>query len=135
MARYDRNFDYGLRGRDQVAPERRGGFGAPGGRDMGYDREFGPRGRDGRGYDYGFRGAPPMRTRRVTASYNMDYVFPHPDARPVNYNEYGGSPEIPVGDLSQFQRPYTTQGGTRTFRGSRPVFWERAYSRYGRDFG
>lgn len=135
MARYDRNFDYGLRGRDQVAPERRGSLLGAAGRDAGYDRDFAPRRPDARGYDYGFRGAPPARTRRVTAQYNLDYVFPDPDERPVNYNAYGGSPEIPVGDLTRYQGQYVTQGGTRTGRGSRPVFWERAYSRYGRDFG
>ena len=140
MARYDRHYDYGLRGMDDT-PRRDarfgGGRGRPGG---GYDAPFrgGGGGSEGyaagAGYDYGYRGAPPMHTPRVTARYNRDYVFPR-EERPVNYNSYGGSPELRVGDYTEFQRPYQTISGTRTSRGMGPVGWERAYSRYGRDYG
>lgn len=130
MARYDRHYDYGLRGIDHTAP--RGG--------RGYDARF----RQGGGipdggyagaaaYDYGYRGGPRLDTPRVSARYNLDYVFPR-EERPVNYNPYGGDPEVRVGDYTEFQRPYQTISGTRTFRGMRPVGWERAYSRYGRDY-
>ncbi len=129
MARYD----YGLRGWDQtVGPRRRGmGGGFRGPRGGGYGRDYGTH---LRGYArdfssrYGGGGGGRWReyTPRVTARYNLDYVREqHPGERPVNYHPYAGSPDVPVGDAYEYQRPYQTVSGSRTWRGGgRPVGWE-----------
>lgn len=134
MARYD----YGLRGWDQTVRPRQqaGGRGylRQGGQGRGYDRSFVA------GYDrdmssgYGAANENQWRrqTPRVTARYNLDYVREqHPGERPVNYHAYGGGPEVPVGDMREYQRPYMTLGGTNTYRGGgRPVGWEGSHMRY-----
>jgi hypothetical protein len=183
MARYDRGYDYGLRGYDQAYGRYgaggagnvvRGGYGPGAGgypamRGRAYDRDMDrgyraehqrrmgggyPAGRQnpglgggggypagggsyqgggyqgaGREYDYGFRGEGAL-PNRVTRSYNADYVNPRPDERTFNYAPYGGDVEGRVGDGAEYQRPYITRSGTRTWRGgSRPVGWENAYNR------
>lgn len=114
MANYDRNFDYGLRGpRDTLRP--RGG---------GYSQNSQePRNSGG-------------RTRRMTARYNMDYTRdPNTQPRPLNYAPYGGSLEVPVGGVAEYNMPYMTRGGTRTYRGgSQPMGWERGRGGYDRSF-
>ncbi len=123
MARYDRGYDYGLRGwSDTVRPrdlaERGGTFGYAA----------------GAGYDAAMRRAASL-PNRVTASYNRDYVYPRPDDRSVNYTSYGGDVEGRIGDMRQYQRPYGTIGGTSTWRGGgRPVGWERGYAGYDRTY-
>jgi hypothetical protein len=157
MARYDRGYDYGLRGYDQAYGRRwaggagnlvRGGYGPGAGgypamRARQYDRDM------DRGYraerqrhdawyggggrydaDYGYRGDTWL-PNRVTRPYNLDYVHPRPGERPINYAHFGGDVEGRVGDLNEYARPYITHAGTRTWRGAeRPVGWERAYNRY-----
>ena len=157
-----RGYDYGLRGFRQTAEWRDpvrtrfvggGGRGEPGGgygndfrgarggygadysapRGGGYGPEYGG-GRGGYGADYGY-GADSF-SNRVTASYNLDYVREqHPGERPVNYAPYGGDRIGRVGDMREYQAPYQTSGGTRTWRGGGwPMGWERHQPRYGADF-
>lgn len=109
MARYDRSYDYGLRGYRETAPMRGRGWdtgrGAPP-RTQGYDRDF--------GYSRG----PGRYFNRVTARYNLDYTYDQPyrgNAR--NLNPYGGDRIDRIGDLESYYHPYTTIGGTRTWRG------------------
>jgi hypothetical protein len=119
MARYDRGYDYGLRGWRETAPPRgpvrtrwvgRGG----------YDRGYGP-------------GPLP---NRVTARYNLDYVREqHPGEHPVNYTPYGGDRVGRIGDMREYAAPYFTLGGTRTWRGGGyPIDWARGPRRYDRDY-
>lgn len=126
MPRYDRHYDYGLRGNGDSAAARPPMRAAP----RGYDRGFTNR------YDYGFRGHPGVHPNRVTARYNRDYVYDERPQYEVNYNAYGGDREGRVGDMWEYIRPYHTIGGTRTYRGSsRPMGWERGYAGYGADYG
>ena len=108
MARYDRHYDYGLRGyRETVRRE-------PPVRTR-YARDVG--GPGGYDQDYGFRSSP--YPNRVTARYNVDYVREqHPGEYHFNYTPYGGDRIGRVGDMREYQRPYMTEGGTRTSRGS-----------------
>jgi hypothetical protein len=118
---YDRDMDRGYRaGR----PPRQGGY-----QDGGYQA--------GSRYDadYGYRGDGWL-PNRVTRPYNLDYVNPRPQDRTFNYAPYGGDVEGRVGDMREYQRPYMTRAGTRTWRGgSRPVGWENAYNRSDRQGG
>jgi hypothetical protein len=134
----------GGRGGYRTAPAYDGDFGGGYGA-RGYDAGF----RRGYGGDYGGRGAPrgggwrdggagwsgaPF-PNRVTARYNLDYVHPHGERRPVNYVAYGGDREGRIGDMGEMARPYTTIGGTSTYRGgSREVGWERGGLRPGGDY-
>ncbi|MBV9773557.1 MAG: hypothetical protein JO040_06380 [Gemmatimonadetes bacterium] len=110
MARYDRSYDYGLRGYRETTY--RGGG-------QGWDTGRGapPRPR-GYGQDFGYSRAPGRYFNRVTASYNRDYTYDQPyrgNAR--NLNPYGGDRIDRIGDLQSYYHPYMTQGGTRTWRG------------------
>ncbi len=142
MARYDRGYDYGLRGFDDTAPRRRrvtahfvdhmrGSGEDP--RDLRPQQDLrqGVRGY-GSDYDRPFRAGWQPQVNRVTARYNMDYVREqHPGEYPVNPHPYGGDLEWRVGDFTQYQRPYQTMAGSRTYRGGgRPVGWERDRARY-----
>jgi len=119
-------YDYGLRGWRDTAPDR------PPVR----VREVGG------GYDRGYRG-PPF-PNRVTQRYNLEYVRPGPNPLRTNYAPYGGDARGRVVDSTGYWRPYTTQGGSRTWRGGgMPLGWEReaeharydaGYRGYGRDF-
>jgi hypothetical protein len=159
MARYDRQHGYGMRGYDRGF-ERGYGYPRPNGQTgygsygpaRGYDASF--RGAPRGGYDAGFRGGrggydsgyrsgggnrydAQLRMRgdnwlpnRVTQRYNMDYVHPHGERRPLNYTPFGGDVEGRVGDMTEFARPYMTVGGTRTWRGGgRPIGWENDFNR------
>ncbi|HET6232930.1 MAG TPA: hypothetical protein VFE05_22830 [Longimicrobiaceae bacterium] len=118
MPRYDRQYDYGLRGPAEAFRGRQpgppqGGFGY------------------GNGYDYGYRGGGqeyrPAQVH-VTQRYNRDYVFGGGarDEHRLNYVPYGGDVEGRVGDMRQYARPYSTISGTRTSRGGgQQVGWER----------
>lgn len=105
MSRYDRQYDFGLRGYPQTTRpmiDRRHAR---------YDRLFGSR-YDERDF------ARPRFNQRVTARYNMDYIRGYSDARPVEYNMYSGDHPARTGDHRYMSRPYLTQGGTRTMRGA-----------------
>lgn len=112
MSRYDRQYDFGLRGYPQTI------------RAMMDSRA--PR------YDRGYRGGYDPRAfqeqrfnTRVTARYNRDYVTGYRDDRPIEYNLYAGD---------HMRRPYTTLGGTRTMRGSSfPAGYD--YPDYGPNYG
>src|SRR5215207_2418625 len=152
MRGYDRGYDYGLRGfrqtaewRDPVRTRFVGGYGgdfrgSQGGYGGDYRGAQGGYGMDYRGgprdygADYGYGGEPFFN--RVTARYNLDYVREqHPSERPVNHAPYGGDRVGRVGDMREYQAPYQTSGGTRTWRGGGwPMGWERQQARYGADF-
>lgn len=136
MPRYDRHFDYGLRGYrealDAMRAARQTGPGAPFGREY-----FPPNSRSG----------PP---NRVTARYNRDYTYDQPyRGDPRDRNAFAGGREERIRDGGPPQADYRTIGGTRTMRGaSYPSFLaprevpadtgpraRGGYSGYGRDFG
>ena len=117
MPQYDRPYDYGLRGY----------------------REIPPTGRTFPRYDWDFTRSERrtgQRSNRVTTRYNLDYVAGDRGPEyPRNFNRYGGDREIPVGDIGLYQRPYTTIGGTQTYRGSvRPLGYDPGLDLYDRDF-
>jgi hypothetical protein len=120
MARYDRQFDYGLRG-FRESPHPRTGYG---GRGRGYEQEGTP---------------PEVRPNRVSARYNRDYVTGDRGERyPQNPQPYGGDREERVGDARAYREPYLTRGGTRTWRGSAPggfMTYDRDFADYDRDYG
>lgn len=159
MRGYDRGYDYGLRGYRQTADARRqpvrtrfvgygGDYGAGGGEHRplmrggaGYDREMRGGGYSGAGYSAGSYGDDYSRYRanpfpnRVTQAYNLEYVRPErADDYRVNYAPYGGDRAGRVGDMTEYRRPYLTEGGTRTMRGSWPMDWERSHGRYDWEF-
>lgn len=122
MPRYDRNFDYGLRGyRETTAFRGRGGT-----RAGGY----------GRDYARGQFGREPSLPNRVTARYNADYVYGNQgDRYPRNYNTFGGDREERVGDFRSYRQPYVTIGGSRTNRGTlAPFAYDTDFYTYDRDF-
>ena len=124
MRGYDRGYDYGLRGFRQTAPRQPPVRTREVGGHPGYDRFR----------DFPVAGHPSPMPNRVTARYNMDYVREqHPGERPVNYVPYGGDRVGRVGDMREYQAPYGTIGGTRTWRGARPMGWERE-ARYDLDY-
>lgn len=124
MPRYDRSYDYGLRGMRETA------------------RGRAPRvvyGSDYRGvYD---ERAAPRYGNRVTARYNMDYVYGARGDRsaadygyPRNFHMYTGDRMDRMGDERYYRQPYMTTGGTRTLRGSNfPTGYD--YPDYGPDYG
>lgn len=127
MARYDRSYDYGLRGFRGPAPRisRGSEFGA--GRrppPSGYDRRFG----------YDERNQARQGTR-VTAPYNADYVT-GARGRPYdrNYTMYTGDRLDRMGDGRMYRQPYNTIGGTRTMRGA-TFATGYDYPEYGPDYG
>jgi hypothetical protein len=102
MARNDRHHDYGMRGRPDPREERFEGA---------------------RRYDADQRGTgfpPPDLPNRVTERYNRDYTLSRRPPPTRNYNPYGGDHPDRMVDAQGYRRPYTTIGGTRTFRGSPP---------------
>jgi hypothetical protein len=114
MARYDRHFDYGMRGYRETAAAR-----ARGGRPYAYDRERTDR-------DLWER-----LPNRVTARYNADYVYGYDvgDQYDRNFNFYTGDRIERMGDERYYHRPYMTIGGTRTSRGApRPIGYEYPYA-------
>jgi hypothetical protein len=118
-----RGYDYGLRGYHDTAPER-----AP--VRMRYV------GGQGGGYDRGYHGRPPF-PNRVTQRYNMEYLHPQPNQLRTNYVPFGGDVDERIVDSTGYWRPYSTQGGSSTWRGGgQPMGWERegAYARYDREF-
>ena len=121
MPRYDRHYDYGLRGARETGGPRYGAdYGGP------------PPSRFPR---YDERGIP--RTNRVTARYNADYVYgargrPGYDHR--NYMMYTGDRPDRMGDERYYRQPYMTRAGTRTLRGSSfPTGYD--YPDYGPNYG
>ena len=123
MAPYDRQYDFGLRGYRQTT------------RPM-MDNRY-----RARSYDFGYRGGfeerayPDQRlSNRVTARYNMDYVTGYANRYDRNEYMYGGDHPERMGDGSFMRRPYMTQAGTRTMRGSSlPVGYD--YLNYGPNYG
>ncbi len=96
-----RSYDYGLRGARDTMP----------GRFRGDPRV--------RGYGYGDRDRDSPRPHRVTARYNLDYVYGDEGERhPRNYSFYTGDRMDRMGDERWYRRPYTTTGGSWTMRGS-----------------
>lgn len=104
MSRYDRQYDFGLRGyRQTTRPMMDGRYG-------------------GSPYDQGFRAGfderayPEQRyANRVTERYNLDYVV---ENRGNRYERsYIPEDRYRMGDESTMRRPYFTHGGTRTTRG------------------
>lgn len=122
MSRYDRQYDFGLRGYPQTTHPRMDG------RRPRYDDQ-GYRG----GYDP--RAFPEQRfNTRVTARYNMDYIAGYRAERPVDYNMYTGDHPARIGDSRYMRQPYYTTGGTRTMRGSNfPTGYD--YPDYGPNYG
>ena len=103
MARYDRSYDYGLRGyRETTRP---GGGGAR-------PRAWGEQ-------DAVYPRMPPGQySNRVTASYNRDYTYDRPyRGYARNFNPYGGDRIGRIGDMQDYLHTYNTRGGTRTSRG------------------
>ena len=118
MARYDRSYDYGLRGAREAAPRPFRGGPRPRGRyDVMYDERSRP------------------RTNRVTARYNTDYVYGARGQRyDRNFNMYTGDRMDRMGDERMYRRHYQTIGGTRTLRGSSsPTGYD--YPDYGPSYG
>ena len=114
MARYDRSYDFGMRGFRQTTRP----LGPGRGRRFAYDRSY--RGPYDRSYDLSYpggdRGYPPL-PNRVTARYNRDYVDGRGGGeRP--YGFWGGDRPDRMGDETFYRRPYSTIGGTRTLRGA-----------------
>jgi hypothetical protein len=104
MPRYDRHYDYGLRGYPEtVRPRLRR---APM-RASGYEGGLNERGRHG------------SLPNRVTARYNADYVRGEQgDPRPRNYSMFTGDRPERIGDERMYRMPYVTRGGTWTGRGA-----------------
>lgn len=101
MSRYDRSYDYGLRGSPNPHYGRHERIYA-----ADYERRADPEGR---------------RANRVTAPYNYDYVFGgRGGGYPRNYNAYTGDHPGRIGDRDSYHRPYLSRGGTRTWRGTTP---------------
>ncbi|MQA91706.1 MAG: hypothetical protein GEU90_16040 [Gemmatimonas sp.] len=109
-------------------------------------------------YDYGLRGPADTSDPRVRWRTNMEYDvdFSHPDLRPGpsrvtarynieyvrnwgprytrNSNSFAGAWEGQIGGAQSYRRPYLTQGGTRTYRGTpRPLRYD--YRDFGPDYG
>lgn len=97
-----RRYDYGLRGVPAAAPPYyRSGPGGPPAYDYDMDRRLAP------------------RTNRISAPYNIDYVYGARGGRyDRNYSMYTGDRPDRMGDERMYRSPYTTTGGTWTYRGS-----------------
>lgn len=123
MSRYDRSYDYGLRGYRQTTRPMMRGYRTPS-YDLAYD------------LSYDERVNPGSRPNRVTARYNMDYVVGYrSDPRNRrNYSMYTGDRMDRMGDERYYRQPYMTIGGTRTLRGSSfPIGYD--YPVYGPNYG
>jgi len=103
MARYDRSYDYGLRGyRETAGPSGRGAR---------------PRAWGDQDVSYPARAAGGY-SNRVTASYNRDYTYDRPyRGNERNFNPYGGDRIGRIGDMQDYLHTYDTRGGTHTSRG------------------
>jgi hypothetical protein len=140
MFRYDRSYDYGLRGAPRQArssaPDgrpRRPNAGFEGPRQGGYEGHYRGTPGDDR---YERRADPRARAgNRVTAPYTYDYVYGGRGARrPRNFNAYTGDRPDRIRDGDAYRRPYSTEGGTHTGRGSiRPYGYD--VPDFGPDFG
>ena len=121
MGRYDRNYDFGMRGYPQTTrPLTRGRMGFPD-----PEREYAM----GRGMD---RGVP--LPNRVTERYNRDYLTDRPSGYRRSYAMYGGDRSDRTGDPRIYRRPYITNGGSWTMRGaSFPTPYD--YPDYGPNYG
>jgi hypothetical protein len=132
MAGSERRYDFGLRGYPDTTRRRVAGPREPRWEGNRYAAAPDPRDR---------RREP--RTPRVTARYNRDYVaydreFEYgargPDNIPRDRGGWSGDPRAYVEDERGYRRPYSTIGGTRTFRGSpEPMGYGRAADPYDRD--
>ena len=120
MSRYDRGFDFGMRGFSQTTRPllRR----AP--RRPRYDRSFDL---SGAAIDPDV----PLRNR-VTRRYNREYVDDRLNA--ARAHGYGFSNYDRMMDEDGYRRPYHTIGGTRTMRGSRSPD-RLSEGRFGPSFG
>jgi len=111
MGRYDRSYDFGMRGYRQTTRALGDDYCR---RRPSYDRGFDPSYTD-HGYGY------PSSSRHVTARYNRDYVdgYRHPDEGRTS--DFRGD-ERPgrIGEETMYRRPYPTIGGSRPLRGSPP---------------
>jgi hypothetical protein len=106
MSRYDRSYDFGMRGYRQTTRP----LGMGRGRRFSYDRPY------DLSYTGGERGYLPL-PNRVTARYNRDYVDGQRGYdRPYGFQ--GGDRPDRMGDETFYRRPYSTIGGTRTMRGA-----------------
>lgn len=104
MRGYDRGYDYGLRGLpDAPRPSFRTGPRQAAGYPDAGDRRLGIR-----------------PSSRVTARYNLDYVYGARGSSRYdrNFNMYTGDRPDRMGDERMYRQPYMTTGGTRTYRGS-----------------
>jgi hypothetical protein len=121
MPRYDRQYDFGLRGYRQTTSPMMDHRYHPYPYDSGYRATY-----DERAYPEG------RLSNRVTSRYNREYVTGYrPDDRyDRNYTMYGGDHPDRMGDARFMRRPYFTQGGTRTMRGgSMPMEYDYDYGR------
>ena len=123
MARYDRFYDYGLRGFRETTEFRRPAPRRP----FRYD------------YDAGFRHHPDANPfpNRVTARYNEDYTYGDHDPR-YERDRYPVHPadDPRIIEAGNVEMRYRTIGGTQTGRGrarSTAPAYDRDY-RFGRDF-
>lgn len=105
MSRYDRHYDFGMRGYSQTTRP----LGRRPMRRPRYDRFF------DMPYSAG-DGEIPL-PNRVTQRYNREYVDDRYDQR-FAYG-FGGDRFDRTGDDGMYRRPYSTIGGTRTLRGAR----------------
>lgn len=104
MPRYDRNYDYGLRGE----PDR------PLGAEGHYTRESDRR--------------HSIRPRRVTAAYNEDYVFGGRGSLEASRrSRYARDYDLPIESARGYRAPYLTIGGTRTYRGTSEPPYDREF--------
>ena len=105
MGRYDRSYDFGMRGYPQTTrPLVRRRMRRPA-----YDRYF--------DYSYSAMDAEVPLPNRVTRRYNEEYL----DDRRNRQRAYGfgGDRMDRMVDEGYYRRPYSTIGGTRTLRGTR----------------
>jgi hypothetical protein len=120
MSRYDRSYDFGMRGYPQTTrPLARRPMRRPR-----YDRYF-----DG---SYSAADGDFPMLNRVTQRYNREYVDDRLNA--ARAYGYGGVHSDRTVDESFYRRPYSTIGGTRTMRGSN---YPERYSpgRFGPSYG
>ncbi|HET7274022.1 MAG TPA: hypothetical protein VFI91_02515 [Longimicrobiaceae bacterium] len=104
--RYDRHFDYGMRGYPDAPPPR-----------------------DFEGSPVDERRSRERLGNRVTSRYNADYVYGgRGSIPPPNYNMYTGDRPGRIGDERYYRKPYRTIGGTHTWRGSNePIGYDYPY--------
>jgi hypothetical protein len=122
MSRYDRSYDFGMRGYPQTTrPLGR----RPPGR-IRYDRYF-------EAPFAAMDGGDVPLSNRVTARYNRDYVDGY-RGYDRGYGFPGGDRVDRTVDESYYRRPYNTIGGSRTMRGARGA-QRSAPGQYGPSYG